>query len=959
MADEITNFSSIDGQRFSLCQPKAFTGRNYSFSGLGDFNFFLYPSFYETAPGEPPLFIKITNLVLEGDNVKEVGYNVISGDPSFLRGRETPLLFIRTSPAATGPDELILNTFSTGNFESAVAQRTLPQSRDLNEELFCENPEFLELGEYVPQLFRNTRNLLQKSVRTFNDILNLDPDIVDSATKDLFPYEENFEARLNQINDYWDYTRKDVTNQQDIDELFKARDVLDPFGITDLIATDVNRLKIVLYYLSEIYSRKGSSPGVSLILRLLGLTFDYIPWYNTDEFLRYAREVKICHLILKIGIGNNQLTQDFEEKLLRLFDNFIDYCAELERVIFIKNVRCDIDVEEQFDIEITEKIVDRYNYCCQFILPERYYAYCNIPFFRKTFDEDAFSTRFLDPDEANPWFAEETPGGARLIYDPREGDPESLVEKRTPFAELPVFYSYQNEGNFYKPVFQPLYENPTYGHAVLLHTLHLLQKPAEFTALDAFWTANQTDIQNDFPEIASFLEETSTISSFMVAANGLLPANIDRYDLFYTNIHKDDYRFYGFAGIDVNPAVIEFERELYLGSPYFCYTDPIIGRPPLYYSEDDECVWTYDGLTTYRDPLVINDPDACITFYKQETYITYEETSADAFPYDGTVCYNTTVDFPYYPHQYCPTLDATPLYPQGEGLYPISRYGMPLDIKECHFIYGFVDGVKNQEHALNIGQIVAGDYTTDFGDLAAAFDLVNTNYNDYVNYLNAAGAAAAFWTTDYRDNFITYWDGVLGAGQGLALAEDIDCLLVEQQITDVFSEDMYSIQKAVKAYSLKSAPQKEFVKCNPQFLPGALQLFAASEPSYFADALRFIDAGLTGFDLFAADKDDPTCEPIDYVDRICDREHFTEQITNEALVDSWGDTEICYYHDGSGDFIYVELGSEPETCFYVEAGLEPPITEDFEAVAEDTTNGDLWPPGTDPEIANIPVFVEP
>lgn len=203
----------------------------------------------------------------------------------------------------------------------------------------------LEFLDYVPKRLKNKTD----------NLLGMYTNLLDKFMKGEIDESYNFNKEINELTAYWDVVRHDY--------LDKAKEVLDPMGISELIVKDTDQMRRFLFVLHEIYSAKGTITALRYILRVVGMDAEVIRWYHED-YLKHRPTVEECHAIITVMIGDNPLTEETMDRFMQLSDLLMDICLTIPVWYFVKNLTDDFKSvnDVMSEIFIRNHLWDKHRY---------------------------------------------------------------------------------------------------------------------------------------------------------------------------------------------------------------------------------------------------------------------------------------------------------------------------------------------------------------------------------------------------------------------------------------------------------------------------------------------------------------------------------------------------------------------------------------------------------------------
>lgn len=782
-------------------------------------------------------------------------------------------------------------------------------------------PERIELDQFIPPHFREEgTNLLNKLVSLYEDVIN-----GDFSTDPTL----NFNQQLEDIFSYWDILRKD--------EILKVREVLEPTGLSDILALDINNLRRFLFYCTDIYAVKGTLKSLRYIMKLLGMDIDIIQWYE-PEYLDFRPAVENCRMVVKTKIGNNPLTDETERLLIKVITLMLDICTIVEVFIFIKNLTDKVDMTDTInEIRIRHCQTDVYSKCCfDFVV---IFGDCKsdpTAARKRLFPEESL-TRYLDPDEANLYQC--TLPNCFDIYDPLFGDPDWPTEKRVPFSELPA--NWKSSFGASKTDFTPVYFNPTRGHAEILYFLHLINNQPAILDLIAFNTANDPNYNSSFTEFGDFLDALEAFNAALTPFISTLN-NLPYYSYFYDKVAEDNYRFYRYAGANVNPMIIDLYSRGMVGAPVLCrHGDP--EEDKYFYDHNNfgpNCTINHTGMIRFQEYKGVVKNTTCVDIHIQDPYLRHGTDLTDAPPHDGSYCHNHLFDLGYDPKRVCFENLNFNFFKHGQnGIYPYPRHGMSIVLDDCQIGLGYVEGVFDLPlKDTTVGIRISG-YTTDLTFYRLMFEFFRDNFTVYSDLLKALAAFTSVYDDAYKTALETYSLGFMTQSQFNDMIVDLDQFL-DIHLWDVTSRLSTGLMKELATFTLAASVVKEFVFCKAEFRPSAIYEWLDSQINMY-DAVSLITFTIMGFDRLNQDVADGKCRAPNSFDAMCSEEFFEVKASVHYAEDGWSPTQL-YYHDGVINHDGVGYHAHPNRNHWLHDILSASIYDD--ALGQWFTPGDPLDP---------------
>lgn len=529
----------------------------------------------------------------------------------------------------------------------------------------------IDLDRFIPEAYKD------RSTNVIGKVVGLLEDFVNGEVDENFDFAKDVED----IYLYWDTLKKDYK--------WKVKELLDPYGISDLIVNDDEQLGRFLHLLGSLYSSKGTSHMLSNILRLVGMDARLVRWYE-EEYLEWRPVKEHCKSIMVISVGDNAITEEMIEYFNKLAEVLLDICTTIASWVFVKNLTDDVStLDEAVQIFINTGHYDSY-VSCAFELNNRYNY---TPYdYNDAYKFEIEPPRFLSIDDVTRYIC----SICDYIYDPIE-------EARKPFKELPPSYLCPICGSF-KTDFNAFEFDPSGGVDSIKFILASMKENNNFESL--FNLANSISdfsIYDSYPKFQELLinaVDASTHSFKDDIINQTFSSELltSMYSIF-SGIKSDNFDALEKIGMSINPAAIDKYSRGYINSPYILHGLSYNKINYIIHNSEPDCVRLHNSKFYHAIP-----PGLMVDAYLGQEFF-------DIHVHDPVLRYSTNCD-PIINHNYSyrrnerfdlhidprRRCSARPCLTDN-GAYPYPRHLGKKEVFSNYgsFFYGFIDGTYSQD----------------------------------------------------------------------------------------------------------------------------------------------------------------------------------------------------------------------------------------------------------------------
>jgi rubredoxin len=563
-----------------------------------------------------------------------------------------------------------------------------------------------DLTKFIPPAFRDdTNNFIHQVVKLFEAILN--GKVIANS---------NFCHEVDNLSSYWDVVRAE--------SLDKAKAIIDPLNISDIMVKDEKTLSRFLYMLPNLLQSKGTHKMFKYILNLCGMDADVIKWYE-DDYLKYRPEKEPCRAVLVIKIGDNPLLDEMVDRFQQLAELLLDVCLTIASLILVKRLHDSVDIlDTAVSSFISTYSSDVYGRCKMNLKTlynyEQYMPYSND--WNKTEE-----LKYLSPSQLTRYSCT----NCSYVYDPLDHD-------RTPFNETSFDWtcpSCQSSRN----AFQSTEIDPSGGISALILITSLLDN---HELVNTFINTAYT-YDYEYLHDGSIIGECfyNLINSFSSLSFILLENEHHEYTTNFLRllcyIRHDDYRVLSELGLNINPASESIYFRGMGMSPYILHGDPNSSFNYFNHTFDEECPVLHDGTITHSFSSRV---------YDEWTPKSYDVHIKDPLLYydnhhqilhDSSYCRGQCFDLYARPGRSCSVADYTDPY----GVYSYPRHlGDITSDDPAAFFFGIADGQYKE-------------------DLVYILDYLNKNdsFMDYIKTLTNSIADIFYRGSSETLTFIKYF----------------------------------------------------------------------------------------------------------------------------------------------------------------------------------------------------------